>query len=266
MRLQTGVAKGHAGAWCASGTQKRRRGWISAAGWSRSTAPNWVNCSADSTRWWAGCANVSAYETYSAAMSDARSPKLQNSNRFNWAAKSVMLRCFSSTSSARPVGGPCGADRGDRTVESVLRRHRRRSGSPPRPGEQIRGRCCAGRVRCVASTRAARGRRVVRRTLDSGSRLRGSTRLPGWDRSERRPSGCGQRRHQAPVRIHRYRRPVNEAARLCELAKSRPGRVLASADALDCASQSERVCGRVDSEVVLRGRDEPTRVAVSRPC
>jgi len=60
--------------------------------------------------------------------------------------------------------------------------------------------------------------------------------------------------------------PVNEAARLCELAKSRPGRVLASADALECAGQSERVCWRVDREVMLRGRDQPTRVAVSRPC
>ncbi len=60
--------------------------------------------------------------------------------------------------------------------------------------------------------------------------------------------------------------PVNEAARLCELAKSRPGRVLASADALLHASQGERTCWRVDGEVELRGRREPTRLAFSRPC
>ena len=60
--------------------------------------------------------------------------------------------------------------------------------------------------------------------------------------------------------------PVNEAARLCELAKSRPGRVLASADALQHASQRERACWHVDGEVQLRGRHEPTRLAFSRPC
>ena len=60
--------------------------------------------------------------------------------------------------------------------------------------------------------------------------------------------------------------PVNEAARLCEWAKSRPGRALASADALQHASQGERACWRVDGEVELRGRHEPTRLAFSRPC
>ena len=60
--------------------------------------------------------------------------------------------------------------------------------------------------------------------------------------------------------------PVNEAARLCELAKSRPGRVLASADALQHASQQERACWHVDGDVELRGRREPTRLAFSRPC
>jgi adenylate cyclase len=37
----------------------------STAGWWRSMPPNWVNCGADSTQWWAGCANANAYETYS---------------------------------------------------------------------------------------------------------------------------------------------------------------------------------------------------------
>ncbi len=56
--------------------------------------------------------------------------------------------------------------------------------------------------------------------------------------------------------------PVNEAARLCELAKSRPQRLLASAGAVEAAGESERRHWALDDEVTLRGRDEPTRLAV----
>jgi adenylate cyclase len=56
--------------------------------------------------------------------------------------------------------------------------------------------------------------------------------------------------------------PVNEAARLCELAKERPGRVLASGRALDAAGGVEADDWRVEEGVVLRGRDEPTKLAV----
>jgi adenylate cyclase len=56
--------------------------------------------------------------------------------------------------------------------------------------------------------------------------------------------------------------PVNEAARLCELAKSTPGRLLASATAVKSASEGERRHWALGDEVVLRGRDESTRLAV----
>ena len=56
--------------------------------------------------------------------------------------------------------------------------------------------------------------------------------------------------------------PVNEAARLCELAKEADGRVLASACALERARQEEARRWREDEEVTLRGRGEPTRLAV----
>jgi adenylate cyclase len=55
--------------------------------------------------------------------------------------------------------------------------------------------------------------------------------------------------------------PVNEAARLSEEAKSRPERVLASGTAVDAAGD-ERPHWTFDGEVVLRGRDEPTRLAI----
>jgi adenylate cyclase len=55
--------------------------------------------------------------------------------------------------------------------------------------------------------------------------------------------------------------PVNEAARLCELAKSRPGRLLATGEAVDGASESERARWSLGETVTLRGHEEPTRLA-----
>jgi adenylate cyclase len=55
--------------------------------------------------------------------------------------------------------------------------------------------------------------------------------------------------------------PVNEAARLTELAKSEPARLLASDAALDRARNGERERWRTGREVTLRGRERPTVVA-----
>jgi adenylate cyclase len=56
--------------------------------------------------------------------------------------------------------------------------------------------------------------------------------------------------------------PVNEAARLCELAKDEPDRLLASSDTVDAASESERAHWSLGETVTLRGHDQPTRLAV----
>jgi adenylate cyclase len=55
--------------------------------------------------------------------------------------------------------------------------------------------------------------------------------------------------------------PVNEAARLCELAKSTPSHLLASSSAVQNASESERSRWTFGDTVTLRGHDEPTRLA-----
>src|ERR1700742_4151491 len=55
--------------------------------------------------------------------------------------------------------------------------------------------------------------------------------------------------------------PVNEAARLCELAKSHPSRVLATADALEAASESQRAGWTLGDTVTLRGHERPTRLS-----
>jgi adenylate cyclase len=59
--------------------------------------------------------------------------------------------------------------------------------------------------------------------------------------------------------------PVNEAARLCDLAKTRAERVLASGAALQRAETEERERWRPGEEITLRGRSAATVVAVPRP-
>jgi adenylate cyclase len=55
--------------------------------------------------------------------------------------------------------------------------------------------------------------------------------------------------------------PVNEAARLCELAKSYPGRLLATAEAVQGASEKECARWSLGETVTLRGHDQPTQLA-----
>ena len=56
--------------------------------------------------------------------------------------------------------------------------------------------------------------------------------------------------------------PVNEAARLCELAKSTPAHLLASSETVQNASESERRHWTFGDTVTLRGHDEPIRLAL----
>jgi adenylate cyclase len=56
--------------------------------------------------------------------------------------------------------------------------------------------------------------------------------------------------------------PVNEAARLTELAKTCEGKLLASDAALERAGAAERSRWQTDREVSLRGRAQATRIAV----
>jgi adenylate cyclase len=55
--------------------------------------------------------------------------------------------------------------------------------------------------------------------------------------------------------------PVNEAARLTELAKTVPGRIVASMAAVSAAAPSERAHWIADGEVELRGRSTRTQIA-----
>ena len=58
---------------------------------------------------------------------------------------------------------------------------------------------------------------------------------------------------------------VNEAARLCELAKRRPERLLASEAIVDRAARAEANLWKKGEETLLRGRTTPTRLAAPLP-
>ncbi len=55
--------------------------------------------------------------------------------------------------------------------------------------------------------------------------------------------------------------PVNEAARLCELAKKDPHRLLASSDTVSAADDDEQARWSLGDSVTLRGHDQPTQLA-----
>lgn len=55
--------------------------------------------------------------------------------------------------------------------------------------------------------------------------------------------------------------PVNEAARLCELAKSRPGKLLTSEQTLEGAGEEESARWTLGRSVKLRGHDQRTKLA-----
>ena len=55
--------------------------------------------------------------------------------------------------------------------------------------------------------------------------------------------------------------PVNEAARLCELAKTRESRVLASEAIVSLAGRNEGALWRIGEQIKLRGRSTETRIA-----
>lgn len=58
---------------------------------------------------------------------------------------------------------------------------------------------------------------------------------------------------------------VNEAARLCELAKRRPEKLLASEAIVDRAARAEANLWKKGEETLLRGRTVPTRLAAPLP-
>jgi adenylate cyclase len=95
---------------------------------------------------------------------------------------------------------------------------------------------------------AARLRRDVPE-VDVGIGISAGPAVAGWMGAERR------------VEYTVVGDPVNEAARLCDLAKRRDQPILASQRILDRAGRHEARRWRLGDSEVLRGRTQPTRLA-----
>jgi adenylate cyclase len=108
-------------------------------------------------------------------------------------------------------------------------------------------------TRALRAARAIRGRLEADETgLDAAIGVASGTAVAGYVGSESR------------FEYTVIGDPVNEASRLTELAKQRPERLLASAQTMEEAGGPEAGLWDIDGDVVLRGRNTPTRLAVPR--
>jgi adenylate cyclase len=111
-----------------------------------------------------------------------------------------------------------------------------------------------------AAGEALRAARELHERLESG--LRGATAGIGVSAGPAVAGNVGARERFEYTVIGD---PVNEAARLSELAKRRPERLLASQAVLRRADPDEAARWELSDSVVLRGRVDRTDVAVPRP-
>ncbi len=226
------------------------------------TAARWGSCRPASTRWPPACASASGCATCSAARSARRSPGARWSRRSASAARRATSRCCSSISSARrrwPTRRPpqevvALLNEFFAEVVDVVER-------------------CGGWINKFEGDAALaifgapielpqKEEQALRAARELALRLRA---LPELEAAIGVAAGEAVAGHVGAERRFEYTvigDPVNEAARLCDLAKRQaPEMVLASGAALARVSGPERERWRLDGEATLRGRSAPTQLA-----
>ena len=204
-----------------------------------------------STGWSSGCASASGCATSSAARWAATSPAWPSPpRRCGSVASCAAWRCCSSTSSAPPRSRPgCPPDRGGGVAEPVLQRSwstssRSTAGGSTSSRATRRSRSSA-RPSTIPTRRAARSRRagVLARRLP----VRGA----GGGRRDRGVGGRrggGQRRLDAPVRVHGDRRPGERGRAAHRVLQAAAGRLCASERAIGSRLATRRRTGRSAEE------------------
>ena len=228
-----------------------------------STAPNWASCSAASTRWSMDCANANAFATCSADTWVVRLPRAAEEQELELGGEERHVAVFFVDMIGFHTAGGQQApsevvgqlNRFFTVIVEEVDRHRgllnkfEGDGSLAVFGAPVR-------LARPEDDALAAARTVARRLCQE---------VPEC------PAGLGIAAGKAVAgNVGAYERfeytvigdPVNEAARLCELSKSYPQRLLASDAAVEAASESERRHWRLDDQVVLREREKPTRLAI----
>ena len=211
--------------------------------WWSSTAPNWANFRVVSTRWSPACANASKFVTCSAATSDVRWRRRPNnsdpcsvvSTKPAMEVVELLNRFFAViVEEVDRHRGLVNKFEGDAALAVF--------GAPvalDNPEDDA-----------LAATRTI-AQRLIREVPECPARI-------GVAAGQVVAGNVGARERFEYTVIGE---PVNEAARLAELARSEPSRALASASTVAAASEREQRFWRLGKPVRLRGYAERVQIA-----
>ena len=162
------------------------------------------------------------------------------------------------------AAGDESARRGGRAAaQPVLRGHRRGGRSAPRTGQQVRGRRGAGGVRRAQPSRPTRRAGARRGPRDRPSSA--TSEVPECKAGIGVTAGNAVAGNVGAKERFEYTvigEPVNEAARLCELAKNEPHRLVGIlGHRRRGRAMTSKPIGRWAKRVTLRGHDQPTQLA-----
>ena len=212
----------------------------------------------------ATCANASGSATSSAGTSARTWPRRRCRGRSSSAARCATSPCCSSTSSAPPRSRP--SSRPQEVVKLLNRFFAVVVAEVHEHGgfvNKFEGDAVLAVFGAPEDMDDAAGQRPRGGPHDDRPAARRGARGRGRRRGVRGAGGRRQRRRREPVRVHRDRRPGQRGGPACP-STPRPWTAVSSRPmrAVEAAGPEEAERWREVDEVQLRGRVEPTRIAV----